>query len=446
MTQAQPVRNPLVTHAIAAVIGAATVVAAMTAAAPTTPSAAPVSVCHVGPAPGTYTCTVVVDAPTASPTASLAPTPVPTPSPTPTAPPTAAPTPTAPPPPTPPAFTTVQAAINAAPAGSSITIPAGTYREKVVVNKSLMLNMTGVTIDGTGLNIPLQQGVFSIQASNVTVNGVRADNSGGAGIDISNSAMNVVLTNCRGDDNKQEGFHIAGVTNVLVHACTFDHNDVSGTTYSGGEQGGGKFSNSIGVTFDSNMVFNNGGPGLWGDIYDRASTYTNNVLHDNLGAGIMHEASYDALIDHNVAWHNGGPSAWHWSCNILISSSGASNGGSGITVSNNVVAWANGGISFIGQSRSGDYPNIKPYMHLHAVNNTVIVNAGSPGALSWSSPDIANYPTSNLLGAGYDNTATGTAYYPSRLTSDALPSEMSWTTLTAAQLATILAQYGIPNS
>lgn len=408
----------------------------------------PAQTCHIAAG---QSCLVVADlspSPSASPsgTGAASPTPSPSVSPGATPVPTAAPTPTAPPPPTPAAFTTVQAAINAAPAGSSLTIPAGTYHERVTVTKALTLAMAGVTIDGTGLGVPLQQGVFSIQASNVTVSGVRADNSSGAGIDISNGAQNVTLTACRADDNRQEGFHIAGVTNVLVHGCSFDHNDVNRATYSGGEQGGGKFSNSTGVTFDGNVVFANGGPGLWGDIYDRASTYTNNVLHDNFGAGIMHEASYDALIAGNVAWHNGGPAAWHWSCNILVSSSGASAGGTGVLVQNNVVAWAYGGISIIGQSRAGDYPNIKPYRLIVATGNIIITNPGSPGSLSWSSPDIATYPTSNLLGAGYGNAASGNSYYPSRLSSDAMPTETGITILTASQVAAILAQYGIPSS
>src|SRR6478609_6799619 len=50
------------------------------------------------------------------------------------------------------AFRTIQSAVNAAPAGGTVVVCAGTYHEQVVVSKPLSLNGEHATIDQAGVN------------------------------------------------------------------------------------------------------------------------------------------------------------------------------------------------------------------------------------------------------------------------------------------------------
>ncbi|HLY14277.1 MAG TPA: hypothetical protein VKR24_07980 [Candidatus Limnocylindrales bacterium] len=146
-------------------------------------AAAPVQACHVGPAAGTYTCTVVVDpaatpSPTAAPSPATTPTAVPptvgpTPSATPA--PTPTPTPVPTPAPTPSPITGIsvpatidatgktdvigalQAFINSVPNGSTILFPpSATYLVSTGIQldgrQNLDLEGQGATIRSTGSN------------------------------------------------------------------------------------------------------------------------------------------------------------------------------------------------------------------------------------------------------------------------------------------------------
>jgi nitrous oxidase accessory protein NosD len=110
------------------------------------------------------------------------------------------------------AFTTIQAAVNAATPGETISIAAGNYEENVVVNKSLTLRGSGKkTVIYPGTSNPVCEGgslcggtasnIILVAASNVTITKMRLDGDnpnltsgvvrGGADID----ARNGVITN-----------------------------------------------------------------------------------------------------------------------------------------------------------------------------------------------------------------------------------------------------------
>jgi nitrous oxidase accessory protein NosD len=75
-------------------------------------------------------------------------------------------------------YDSIQAAVNAAPAGSRVVVCRGTYREDVIVAKSLRLTgRHGATIDATGLENAVQ-----VVASHVTVSGLRLINANGEGL------------------------------------------------------------------------------------------------------------------------------------------------------------------------------------------------------------------------------------------------------------------------
>src|SRR6185295_4992197 len=101
-----------------------------------------------------------------------------------------APTPT----PTPaPNFTTIQAALNGAASGATITVPAGVYHETVTVTKPVTLLMYGATIDGDGV----RRQWMTVNANNVTIKGATMRNAAAGGFQegslVANGAINLTL-------------------------------------------------------------------------------------------------------------------------------------------------------------------------------------------------------------------------------------------------------------
>ena len=131
------------------------------------------------------------------------------------------------------------------------------------------------------------------------------------------------------------------------------------------EAGGGKLWSTDGVTLARNDVFGNVGPGLWADGGNIRTTYRNNKVADNRGAGIQHEISYDAVIVHNVISGNGRPDkGWAWDAGIQIQSSG---GNELIEVAHNIVRDNVNGIVLLD---SGDRVAEQPASHgPHIVRN-----------------------------------------------------------------------------
>jgi parallel beta-helix repeat protein len=70
-------------------------------------------------------------------------------------------------------FTTIQAAIDAARPGDTVEVQAGTYRENVVVNKTLIMRGMGLpVVDGLG-----NDSAITLEADGVVLEGFRATNS-----------------------------------------------------------------------------------------------------------------------------------------------------------------------------------------------------------------------------------------------------------------------------
>lgn len=134
------------------------------------------------------------------------------------------------------------------------------------------------------------------------------------------------------------------------------------------EAGGSKMWLTSDLTISHNDVHDNLGPGLWADGGNIDVRYAYNKITDNWRAGIQHEISYDATIEHNVISGNGRrPRGWAWDAGIQIQSSG----GTGlIEIAHNVVERNANGITLID---SGDREREKPMPHgPHVVRNVWI--------------------------------------------------------------------------
>ncbi len=282
-----------------------------------------------------------------------------------------------------------QSMVDSAASGSTITIPPCTYTEIVEVRKPLTINAAGVTIDGGDTRA---YGI-KILASDVTVNGLTVTRvKGGAhvgavwttgisrftfrdGVARDSATVCVSLNGGSGHrilDSRmtgcgKEGYFANGTTDILFRGNRIDHNNTDLAFDPQSEAGGGKVMASSGVTFDSNEVDHNGGPGIWFDNGVSNVTVINNSSHDNHESGIMFEISSNATISNNAVWNNGfGHAAWGFGAGILVSSS------DGARIIGNTVAWNARGISVISQGR-----NLSPHSGNEIRDNVIVSQGGS---------------------------------------------------------------------
>lgn len=282
-----------------------------------------------------------------------------------------------------------QSMVDSASSGSTITIPPCTYTEIVEVRKPLTINAAGVTIDGGNTRAY----GLKILANDVTVNGLTVTRvNGGAhvgavwttgisrftfrdGVARDSATVCVSLNGGSGHrilDSRmtgcgKEGYFANGTTDILFKGNRIDHNNTNLAFDPQSEAGGGKVMASTGVTFDSNEVDHNGGPGIWFDNGVTNVTVMNNSSHDNHESGIMFEISSNATISNNAVWNNGfGHAAWGFGAGILISSS------DGARIIGNTVAWNARGISVISQGR-----NLSPHNGNEIRDNVIVSQTGS---------------------------------------------------------------------
>jgi hypothetical protein len=388
--------------------------------------------------------------------------------------------PPAPPPvkaPPPDCHASLQALINAAPAGSTLVVPACVYRESVTVNKPLTISGKGAVIDGRNTSGSVVRSSWMlITSSNVTVTGftMRYANSApqtGA-LQTANGVHNVVIENCdlsyaHGADvsiggasdsrvvsckvhhGGQEGVHVGGSggTGNLVANNTIYDNNTAGFNVDV-EAGGMKAAGQTDLTVSGNVVFGNNGPGLWCDIHCHGWIVKGNRIYDNAYAGIMFEIGDGATISGNVIWHNGwSKTAWGWGAGILVSSS------RNAQVYGNKVAWNAAGISIISQNR-GDAPGPVTGDYVHG--NWIV---GQPGRflLAWLQDwgGVMYSGSSGNHGAGDTYYVTGAENGQQRFewnasaigslaTFNGTPGEEGGTYLSAASAKSILVGAGMP--
>ena len=315
----------------------------------------------------------------------------------------------------------LQAIVNAAAAGSTVTAPACTYRETVTINKPLTLVGYGATIDGANVRTRW----LVVTASDVTVEGFTmqaaaagAVQSGSLDVDGVNrfTARNLVLrggsyaglrlwfgTGHRVEGSTFSGAPSLGIIGWHVASTVLTGNHIAGNNTAGfnagWEAGGVKLGESSGVTFSDNEVDHNAGKGFWCDGMCTSVSITGNRIHDNTDAGIFFEISSGATITGNRVWENGWAfPTWGWGAGITISSS------ANTEVADNIVAWNADGISVLSQNRT-DAPAVVG----NSVHDNTIALAPQPGdgsdkmALGWLQDWSGSMFTTTARNVGSDN-------------------------------------------
>lgn len=266
--------------------------------------------------------------------------------------------------------------------------PAGRKVELAVTPFAFESTATDVLIRNVTVEkfaSPAQKGaIHGREGLRWTVSDCEVRLNSGAGISIGTGGR---VRGCDIDNNGQIGIEGKG-GDILIEANRIWSNNIHGFDATW-EAGGVKIAMSDGVTFRTNHVHDNDGPGLWCDIDCRNVLYEGNLVERNRDIGIFHEISFEAVIRDNVLRHNGlGDRGWFWASDIVIAAS------ENVEVSGNAVLVAPGrcGIVLIDQGRRSDDGRV-----YKTRNNSVIANvmtfegAACAGGVSDTRPGHENY-------------------------------------------------------
>ena len=181
------------------------------------------------------------------------------------------------------AFTTIQAAVNAAQTDYRVWVGAGTYNENPNVNKDITIEGPNAGIPGTGVRgaEAIVNGLFSILADGVTIDGLTVTGAPLFGQDITGFFVN--------NDN-------ATLTNLILDGPGNGYGIQ--TTYNGGVTGlilsnslvtdwgaGTYFNPTTGFTATGNSFTGNGND-ILGDGWDASSFIDNNSFNNSVGSHI----------------------------------------------------------------------------------------------------------------------------------------------------------------
>jgi hypothetical protein len=321
-------------------------------------------------------------------------------------------------------FSSISAAVAAARPGAIISVAPGTYKEDVVITKSLTLIGSGpnnTIINATSLSNAIYiDGLDNPGLSNVFVSGFTVENANFEGLLVTNASSIIVNNNYSLNNNKNldvdagtctdlppydpgeeedcgEGFHIMGVS-----WSTFSNN------VSEGNSGGFLISDDTGETHD-NLITSNyikGNPFACGIVLASHQPYTNPT-----GAhyGIVHNT-----ISNNTSTQNG----------YQVPGAGAGIGlfangtGIGLVSENTIIGntLTNNGLPGVAM-----HSHVGPNFGLPAddlSNNSIIYNQ-----ISGNGPDIGDTPTPGPAGININSgmggsPITGTTIWGNTITNE----------------------------
>jgi parallel beta-helix repeat protein len=264
----------------------------------------------------------------------------------------------------------IQAAVDAHPAGTTFVIKSGVHKRQSVSPKAgntfvgesgaVMSgeNVTEVAFRGQGADgvtirglviekyaAPLQVGVVENGSGshNWTVEGNEVRYNGGIGI---RSSTGWRVLNNYVHHNQQLGLS-GGGTGALIEGNEIAFNNWEHSVSPHWSGGGTKWVKTRNLVVRNNYSHDNIGPGLWTDGENVNTLYVNNRVVDNYHSGIKHEVSCSAVIRNNTATGNGfGAPSWVDGAGILVMNS------PNVEVFGNVVRNNNDGIGGIHATRN----------------------------------------------------------------------------------------------
>lgn len=233
--------------------------------------------------------------------------------------------------------------------------------------------------------------------------------------------------------NGQRGIAAGGVSNrdttnrpqrgdgirIENNEIAFNNVDADDRTQVGAFQtnwdaGGSKFFWTMNLVVTGNYVHDNGGMGLWTDIDNTNTLYEDNLVVNNVAAGIFHEISQSAIIRHNVVKFNGRECGTEESTSctqILIFNS------SGVEVfDNDVAVHANFGNAVgircrtRGSGMDGEWLCNNNRIHENRV--TFMGRRGVMGIQAWINTAQTLSPTNNRFVDNRYHTAMGAQNHP----------------------------------
>jgi parallel beta-helix repeat protein len=317
----------------------------------------------------------------------------------------------------------VQSAIDRAPPGTTFCFRAGIYRVSSLVPKSKDVldgdSRAAILDGGDSAKFAIYGDSTSRGPSHVTIQGftiqhfqtplqlgaVQDYNGPGWIIEDNHITANAAAGVATGDNvrvlgnlidhNGQEGFSAHG-DGGLYQGNQIAYNNYNLKVDATWEAGGGKAYDTSNLTFKSNDVHDNGGPGLWADTNNANTKYEDNTVSNNWGPGIYEELSFNATIINNIVTDNGMPSApgggerkgWAWDAGIQLRRSGGLQAASPVIISGNILTDNYNAISLIESPASGctaadDVDSAFIPCNVQNVlveNNWVTMNQGATGA------------------------------------------------------------------
>jgi len=220
----------------------------------------------------------------------------------------------------------LQAVVDAYPAGTTFVINPGTYHQQQIVPKGgdTFVGLAGVILTGDDTT----EFAFGAKASGVTIKGLTIEHyapaTNGAAVTTLGGASDWTIEDNEIRYNLGSGIRsggsgwriignylhhnqVFGLTGTGVEGLIVEGNEIAFNNYQGtapGSAGGSKWFYTHGLVVRDNYVHDNVGNGLWTDGHNDGVIYEGNLAVNNTASGIQHEASCSAVIRNNTAIGN----------------------------------------------------------------------------------------------------------------------------------------------
>jgi parallel beta-helix repeat protein len=338
----------------------------------------------------------------------------------------------------------IQAAVNANPAGTTFILKAGTHTRQSVIPKSgdVFLGEPGTVLDGQGVAYAFSKG-GAPYPSNVTIKGLKVtgykpsmqsaaiyaggyypnegttgwvidgnevSDTGEYGIRLGNNSR--VVNNNVHHNNR---LNIAGsANNALVENNEISFGNYQNLNNTNFEAGGTKFAQTDGLIVRGNYVHDNVGVGIHMDENNINTTIESNRVVQNGSEGVAIEISYATIIRNNTVTNNGWKDprnryTYLWNAGIGVHAS------QNVEIYGNTVSGNYAGIVAIEQNRSTDKAVYGAHIvqNLYVHNNTITQNTlpRTSGALSVGAGIATDIAGNTAVFTSRNNRFVANTYY-----------------------------------